>query len=116
MSEWPTMSRTTCGGTPRSSRSVTHVSEVMQACIAETGLLADRAPAPAQVVRLDRGSPAGREDEPVLVPVRPGFRPLGELRFLCSRSASAQNEGSGTVRAESWVSAGRTEGFRRRAG
>ena len=56
----------------------------MKPCRIQASGPADLVPAPAQVIRLHRGTAARREDEPVILPIRPRLRSLGPLPLLMS--------------------------------
>src|ERR1017187_3497967 len=55
------------------------MAKIMKPGLAEPGSRTDGIPAPAQVVWLHRCSPAGREDQTVILPVRPRIGTLSEL-------------------------------------
>ena len=80
----------------------TRASKVMKAYLAETGPLANLAPAPADIVGLHLSPASRREHEPVVVPVRPRFGPLGELPLLMLAENRRAERGE-RVRSESSV-------------
>jgi len=84
------------------------VSHVVEPCASEPSCEADTAPASAEVVGLHGSADTGREDKPVLLPVRPGIGPLGELLApVLTKRVDAQRR-ERMVRAESAV-LGRTK-------
>jgi hypothetical protein len=84
------------------------VSHVVEAGAGQRGGCADATAAAPQVVGLHQGADPGRKDEPVLLSVRPGVGPLGELLAAVLTKRVDAQPGSGTVRAEPLV-LGRTK-------
>jgi hypothetical protein len=82
------------------------MAKIMKAHCAESGIVANRCPAPTQVIGLHRRAPPGRADQTVILPIWPGVGSLCELPLPVFLRASTQGEGSGTVRAESSVLGG----------
>jgi hypothetical protein len=60
----------------------TCVAKVMKAHGGEARLGTYHRPAPAEIVRFHRRAAAGREDQAVIFPVRPGIGPLMKLSAL----------------------------------
>jgi hypothetical protein len=81
--------------------------------VAEVGRLPDAAPASSEVVRFQRCADAGREDEVVLLPVRPGVRSSAVPCALAALRRRAPVAGSSVRSLRSW--AGRIAARRRRA-
>ncbi|GLX02988.1 hypothetical protein Misp02_70740 [Microtetraspora sp. NBRC 16547] len=76
------------------------MAEVVKTHGPETGRLANLAPATTEVVRLHRCSAPRREDEAVILPVRPPVGPLGELALavLLERLDAYGRKRDGTLR------------------